>query len=55
MLWLLDRAAQLTNLKRKPTAPELLNCEAAMKTTALAARLLFAREQTTERLLPSPV
>jgi hypothetical protein len=55
MLWLLDRAAQLTNLKRKPTAPELLNCEAALKTTALAARLLFAREQTTERLLPSPV
>jgi hypothetical protein len=29
--------------------PEPLTCEAALKTTALAATLLFVRKQTTER------
>jgi hypothetical protein len=33
MLGLLDRAAQLTNLKRETTRPEPLTCEAALKTT----------------------
>jgi uncharacterized membrane protein YjjP (DUF1212 family) len=46
---LLDRAAQLTNLKRETPCPEPLTCEAALKTTALAATLLFAHGQTTER------
>src|SRR5713226_5745893 len=46
---LLDRATQLTNLKREPPGPEPLTCEAALKTTALAATLLFAHDQTTER------
>src|SRR5216684_346218 len=49
MLWLLDRATQLTNLKRETPCPEPLTCEAALKTTALAATLLFAHGQTTER------
>src|SRR5258707_7851136 len=49
MLGLLDRAAQLTNLKRETPCPEPLTCEAALKTTALAATLLFAHGQTTER------
>src|SRR5712664_4083151 len=49
MLWLLDRAAQLTNLKRETPCPEPPMCEAALKTTALAATLLFAHGQTTER------
>src|SRR5258708_12105909 len=49
MLWLLDRATQLTNLKRETPGPEPLTCEAALKTTALAATLLFAHGQTTER------
>jgi uncharacterized membrane protein YjjP (DUF1212 family) len=49
MLGLLDRAAQLTNLKREAPCPEPLTCEAALKTTALAATLLFAHGQTTER------
>jgi uncharacterized membrane protein YjjP (DUF1212 family) len=49
MLWLLDRATQLTNLKRETLCPEPLTCEAALKTTALAATLLFAHGQTTER------
>src|ERR1700704_6450054 len=49
MLWLLNRAAQLTNLKREPPCPEPLTCEAALKTTALAATLLFAHGETTER------
>jgi hypothetical protein len=31
------------------TVPEPLTCEAALKTTALAAALLFVRGQTTER------
>ena len=46
---LLDRAAQLTNLKRETPCPEPLKCEAALKTTALAATLLFAHGQTAER------
>src|SRR2546429_4012943 len=46
---LLDRAAQLTNLKRETPCPEPPTCEAALKTTALAATLLFAHGQTTER------
>ena len=49
MLWQLDRATQLTNLKRETPCPEPLTCEAALKTTALAATLLFAHGQTTER------
>jgi hypothetical protein len=49
MLWLLDRATQLTNLKRETPCPEPLTCEAALKTANLAAMLLFAHDQTTER------
>src|SRR5258707_9557990 len=49
MIGLLDRATQLTNLKRETPCPEPLTCEAALKTTALAATLLFAHGQTTER------
>jgi hypothetical protein len=45
MLWLLDRAAQLTNLKRDTSCPEPLTCEAALETTALVAALLFAHGQ----------
>src|SRR5216684_1027294 len=49
MLWLLDSTKQLTNLKRETPCPEPLTCGAALKTTALAATLLFAHGQTTER------
>jgi hypothetical protein len=49
MLGLLDRAAQLTDLKREDPDPEPPTREAALKTTALAATLLFAHGQTTER------
>jgi uncharacterized membrane protein YjjP (DUF1212 family) len=49
MLGLLDCAAQLTDLKRETSRPGPLTCEAALKTTALAATLLFAHGQTTER------
>jgi uncharacterized membrane protein YjjP (DUF1212 family) len=49
MLWLLDRTAQLTNLKRDTPYPEPLACETALEMTALAATLLFAHGQTTER------
>jgi uncharacterized membrane protein YjjP (DUF1212 family) len=49
MHWLLDRAAQLTDLKREPPGPEPPTYEAALKTTALAATLLFAHGQTTEQ------
>jgi hypothetical protein len=49
MLGLLDRAAQLTGLKRETLYPEPLSCEAALETTALAATLLFSHGQTTER------
>ena len=45
MLWLLDRAAQLTNLNREAYCPEPLTREAALKTTALAAKLLFTHGQ----------
>ena len=45
MLWLLDRTAQLTNLKRDTSCPEPLTCEAALETTALVAALLFAHGQ----------
>jgi uncharacterized membrane protein YjjP (DUF1212 family) len=46
---LLDRTAQLTNLETEAPCSEPLTCEAALKTTALAATLLFAHGQTTER------
>src|SRR5258708_29366534 len=49
MFGLLDRATQLTNLKKETPGPEPLASEAALKTTALAATLLFAHGQTTER------
>jgi uncharacterized membrane protein YjjP (DUF1212 family) len=49
MRWLLDRTAQLTYSKRETSCPEPPTCEAALKTTALAATLLFAHGQTTER------
>ncbi len=49
MLGLLDRAAQLTDLKKEKPCPEPLTCGSALKTTALAATLLFAHGQTTER------
>jgi uncharacterized membrane protein YjjP (DUF1212 family) len=49
MHWLLDRTTQLTYLNRETSCPEPLTCEAALKTTALAATLLFAHGQTTER------
>jgi uncharacterized membrane protein YjjP (DUF1212 family) len=39
----------LTDLKRETPYPEPLTCEAALKTTALAATLPFAHGQTTER------
>src|SRR6267142_3998643 len=51
MPWLLDRATQLTNLERAAPRPEPLTCEAALKTTAAAATLLFAHGQTTERTI----
>src|SRR5882672_7945067 len=46
---LLDRATQLTDLKGKTPCLEPPTREAALKTTALAATLLFAHGQTTER------
>jgi hypothetical protein len=49
MLWLLDRATQLTNLNRETPCPERLACKAAVRTTAPAATLLFAHGQTRER------
>jgi hypothetical protein len=49
MLWLLDRATQLTNFKWETPGFGPLTYEAALKTTALAATLLFAHGQTTER------
>jgi hypothetical protein len=47
MHWLLDRATQLTNLKRETPRPGLLTREAASEMTGLAATLLFAHGQTT--------
>jgi uncharacterized membrane protein YjjP (DUF1212 family) len=49
MLWLLDRAARLTDLKTEKPRLELPTYDAALETTALAATLLFAQGQTTER------
>jgi uncharacterized membrane protein YjjP (DUF1212 family) len=49
MLRLLDRAAQLTNLKSGPPYLEPPARETALEVTALAATLLFAHGQTTER------
>jgi uncharacterized membrane protein YjjP (DUF1212 family) len=49
MLGLLDRTAQLTNLKREQQCPDRLAHETALKTTAIAATLLFAHGQTTEQ------
>jgi uncharacterized membrane protein YjjP (DUF1212 family) len=49
MLGLLDRAAQLTNFKWETPGFGPLTYEAALKATALAATLLFAHGQTTER------
>jgi uncharacterized membrane protein YjjP (DUF1212 family) len=49
MLGLLDRAAQLTNFKWETPGFGPLTYEPALKTTALAATLLFAHGQTTER------
>jgi uncharacterized membrane protein YjjP (DUF1212 family) len=48
---LLDRTTQLMNLEREAPCPEPLTFEAALKTTALAATLLFAHGQTTERTI----
>jgi uncharacterized membrane protein YjjP (DUF1212 family) len=49
MLGLLDRAAQLTNFKWETPGFGPLTYEAALATTALAATLLLAHGQTTER------
>src|SRR5882672_5355364 len=49
MVRLLDRATQLTNFKWETPGFGPLTYEAALKTTALAATLLFAHGQTTER------
>jgi uncharacterized membrane protein YjjP (DUF1212 family) len=49
MLRLLDRATQLTNFKWEAPGFGPLTYEPALKTTALAATLLFAHGQTTER------
>lgn len=45
----LDRATQLNTPERQVPRPEPLPREAAFKTIALAAKLLFANGQTTER------
>jgi uncharacterized membrane protein YjjP (DUF1212 family) len=49
MRGLLDRTTQLSPLQRGNTVPRALTCEAALKMTGLAATLLFAHGQTTER------
>ena len=49
MLGLLDRATQLMSLESEAPCPEPPTCAAALKTTALAATLLFVHGQTTER------
>jgi len=49
MLGLLDRATQLTNFKWETPGFGPLTYEPALKTTALAATLLIAHGQTTER------
>ena len=48
---LLDRATQLSDLDRATSKPEPLPREAALKAAALAATLLFAHGQTTERVI----
>src|SRR5260221_2490031 len=48
---LLDRATQLTNFKWETPSFGPLTYEPALKTTALAATLLFAHGQTTERTI----
>jgi uncharacterized membrane protein YjjP (DUF1212 family) len=48
MLGLLDRATQLSSLRRETPCPEPLTHEAALQTTAVAATLLFTHGQTTE-------
>jgi uncharacterized membrane protein YjjP (DUF1212 family) len=50
---LLDRTTQLTNFKWETPDFGPLTYEAALKTTALAATLLFAHGQTTERTVTS--
>jgi hypothetical protein len=62
MLGLLDRATQLTNLRSETLCAELLTCEAALKTTTLAAteRAVTAAGRpgltlgVTIRVLPAP-
>jgi uncharacterized membrane protein YjjP (DUF1212 family) len=49
MLGLLDRSTQLTDSRSEAPGLEPPTCEAALKTAALAATLLFAHGQTTER------
>src|SRR5882757_7653504 len=48
---LLDRPTQLTHSEGQARCTEPLTYEAALKTTALAATLLFAHGQTTERTI----
>src|SRR5258707_9575645 len=48
---LLDRATQLTSFKWETPSFGPLTYEPALKTTALAATLLFAHGQTTERTI----
>jgi hypothetical protein len=49
MLGLLDRATQLSERKQESLRAEPPLSEMALRTTALAAALLFAHGQTTER------
>jgi uncharacterized membrane protein YjjP (DUF1212 family) len=49
MLGQLDSAAQLTGLRSEAPCSETLTSEATLQTAALAATLLFANGQTTER------
>ncbi|TYL97729.1 threonine/serine exporter family protein [Bradyrhizobium rifense] len=49
MLGLLDRATQLSERKQESSRAEPPSSEMALNTTALAAALLFAHGQTTER------
>ncbi|MGY4427739.1 uncharacterized membrane protein YjjP (DUF1212 family) [Bradyrhizobium sp. F1.13.1] len=53
MLWLLDCATQLTGQRRESSCSESPTCETALNTIALAASLLFAHGQTTERTVVS--
>ncbi|MCK1568417.1 hypothetical protein IVB08_31490 [Bradyrhizobium sp. 173] len=49
MLGLLDRATQLSERKQESLRAEPPSSDMALRTTALAAALLFAHGQTTER------